>query len=111
MRSMIAVLCLLFALTACNSTQVPVVQSDVTKAATAIAAACQDANTAASAAAPFAPLTPVIPAITLYVQAGCGTADAIAALVAKTVDDPTTVAWAENLATELNSAIAAVKKL
>jgi hypothetical protein len=86
------------------------VQGAVSSMASKVEAACVDANTAATDAKPFAAV-PAVSDIISFVTAGCSTADAIAALTVKAVDDPTTVAWAESLATDLKNAVAEIKKL
>lgn len=82
------------------------VQADQSKIQTAIDAACVDVNSAMALAAPF-DAVPQVAAITTYGAASCGTATAISALVTKAVNDPTTIQWAENLATQIKSALPA----
>ena len=84
------------------------VQTDVSSVATMVESACKDVNVAASLAAPFS-IVPQIGAVLTFANASCGGADAIAALTVKAVNDPSTVAWAEGLATTINTAVANLK--
>ena len=104
----------MFGLAACSSTQtstdVAKVQGAVTTVASQVESACGVAAAAASVAQPFAAV-PAVGDILSFEAAACGTAPVVAGMVAKAVVDPTTVAWIENLATELNTAMADVKKI
>lgn len=103
-------------LTACSTgagtpqTTVAGVQNTQQAIQTAIGTACQDVNAASALAAPFAGV-PQVAGVLTFATASCGTADAIAALVTKAVTDPTTIAWAENLASQLKAAVAAISAL
>lgn len=90
--------------------QVVTVQTDVGKVAAAVESVCGDALGAAQLASPFS-LIPQVAGVLTFVNASCGSADAIAALTVKAVNDPSTVAWAEGLATMLKSDVAALKTL
>lgn len=92
-------------LLACTPQDAANVQALQTKIQNAINMACADATTAAGFAAPFAS-DPTVTSILGYVEAGCGTATAVAALVTKAVNDPGTIAWTENLAGQLQTAVA-----
>jgi hypothetical protein len=77
-------------------------QSVVAQAATDIGAACGAVNAAAGFAAPFSAI-PQVGSILMFATASCGGADAIAALTAKAINDPSTVAWAQNLAAQIKT--------
>lgn len=85
----------------------PAVSADQAKISTAIETACTDVTSAAALAAPFAAGSPSLASVLTFATASCGSADAVAALATKAVNDPTTVAWAENLAAELKAALPA----
>jgi hypothetical protein len=101
-------------LAACTATQIAnapaKVQGTVSRVAADIEGACMVAKTAAGIAAPFGAV-PAVAGIMVYVEAACATEPAVAALVVKAVNDPSTVAWAQNLATDLSAAVAKVKSL
>lgn len=92
------------------SAGVATVQVDQAKIASAVTGACGDATAAASLAAPFSAI-PQVAGVLTFITAGCGTADAVAALTTKAVNDPSTIAWAEGLAAQVQSAVTAVKAL
>jgi hypothetical protein len=120
MHKRIALIAALFgALVACSATSTTqtnmdasakTVQVDQSKIAAAVTTACSDATTAAGFAAPFSAV-PEVAGVVTFVNAGCGTADAVSALVSKAVNDPSTIAWAEKLAGQVNTAVSAAKKL
>jgi len=95
-------------LASCSATQLATVQNDSTVISSAISAACTDVTAASNLAAPFVAV-PAIAVVLSYATASCSGATAIAALVTKAVNDPTTVAWAENLAVELKALVAQIK--
>lgn len=97
----------LFLLASCSAVDVANTTNTIQ---TAITTACNDVNAAVTLAAPFSGV-PQVGAVLDYAIASCGTAEAIDGLVTKALTDPTTVAWAENLAVDLKTAVAAVKNL
>jgi hypothetical protein len=97
----VAALCLL---TGCTADQVASVQANQAKVQAAIQSACADVNSAAALAAPFSAI-PQIGAILDYATASCATANAMAALTSKAVNDPATVAWAQNLAAQIRAIV------
>lgn len=101
----------LFALAGCSITPADVTTAQATQAkiASAVTGACADANAAAALAAPFAAV-PQVAGVLTFIEAGCATADAVAALTTKAVNDPSTIAWAEGLAGQVNGAVATVKQ-
>jgi len=84
------------------------VQVEQAKIEAAIREGCAVANMAAAVAAPFA-AAPMVAGVLVYVHAGCGTAEAVAALTTKAVHDPGTIAWVTQLAETLNNAVRAVR--
>lgn len=109
------------ALSACEAPAVgppaaPVIPTaDITSAQTTVASAtakinavCGPVSAATSLAAPFSAV-PAVGALISFGSASCGSAEAIAALVGKAVNDPTTIAWAENLAGQITTAVSAAK--
>lgn len=93
-------------LSACSAPQVAQVQNGQATVAAAIQTACGDVNAAAALAAPFSAI-PQVGAILDYATASCVGANAVAALVTKAINDPTTIAWTENLATQIKAIIPA----
>lgn len=81
------------------------VQVDQTKIEAAIDASCTAANAAAAIAAPFASV-PQVAGVLTFVSAGCGTSEAVAALVTKAVNDPGTIAWTQKLVSDVQTAVA-----
>lgn len=81
-------------------------QAVVTQAANDIGTACGAVNAAASVAAQFATI-PQVGSVLMFATASCGGAGAIAALTAKAINDPSTVAWAQNLAAQIRELAAA----
>ena len=104
MRLMYAtpLVCLLFGCTPQDAAKVEATQA---KIESAINRACADANAAAALAAPFA-FDPKVAGVMVYVQGSCAAGNAIAALTTKAVNDPATIAWAQNLAGMLKTATA-----
>jgi hypothetical protein len=100
----------LLALAGCavTPTDVTTAQTTQAKIASAVTGACADANAAAALAAPFA-VVPQVAGVLTFITAGCAGAGAVAALTTKAVNDPSTIAWAEGLAGQVNGAVAAVK--
>ena len=90
--------------------QITTVQTDQAAVQAKIDAVCGDASAAASLATPFAAI-PAVGDILTFESASCGSAEAVSAMVSKALADPTTVEWVEGLATELKTAMAAVKSL
>jgi hypothetical protein len=97
---------ILFLLAACSAEEVAKVQGGQAAVQAAISGACADVNAANALAAPFS-IIPQVGAIMDYGTAACGGATAVAALVTKAVNDPTTVAWTQNLAAQIKAAIPA----
>ena len=90
--------------------QITTVQTDQAAVQAKVDAVCGDASAAASLATPFAAI-PMVGDILTFESASCGSAEAVSAMVSKAMADPTTVEWVEGLATELKTAVAAVKSL
>lgn len=93
---------------ACTPQQLATVQTDQAKIEAAIVEGCQAVNAAATVAAPFSAV-PQVGAILAFAQAGCGTAGAVAGLITKAVNDPSTIAWVQRLAEQLREAVATVR--
>ncbi len=119
MRNLFLTTALIAVLAACSTTPitsaivaagVTTVQVDQAKIQAAVVGACGDATTAAAVASPFA-FVPQVAGVITFINGGCGTADAVAALVTKAVNDPATIAWAEGLAAQVKAAVASVKFL
>lgn len=89
---------------ACTSQQVGQVQGGQAKIEAAIVEACGVANAAAALAAPYSAI-PAVAGVIIYVQAGCGTAQAVAGLVTKAVNDPSTIAWVMKLSATLRDIV------
>lgn len=81
---------------------VEAVQANVAKAASDVNQVCGVVNTAAGVASVFSAYPPVA-ALEAFATVSCGSAEAVAALVQKAVNDPSTVAWAQDLATKLRA--------
>jgi hypothetical protein len=90
----------------CSQQQVAQVQTTQTDVQAAVQTACTDVNAAAALAAPFSAI-PEVGGALVYATASCATADAVAAMATKAVDDPTTIAWLDNLASEIKAAVPA----
>lgn len=99
-------------LTACSAQQIQTAATDISTIATSVQTACTAVNTTASGiqASPLA-LIPEVSGVIPYVTAACGTADAVASMVQKAVDDPNTIAWIENLNADLIADVNAIKSL
>lgn len=78
------------------------VQADVAKAASNVNQVCGVVNTAAGVASVFSAYPPVA-ALEAFAAGSCGSAEAVTALVQKAVNDPATIAWAQDLATKLQT--------
>lgn len=96
-------------LAACTPQQVATVQTDQAKIEAAIVEGCGVVNAAAAAAAPFAAV-PQVGAILTFATASCATGSAVAGMVTKAVNDPSTVAWVQRLGDQLREAVAAVRR-
>lgn len=91
-------------LMSCTAAQVATATLDLATAQTAVASVCKDVLAANAMAAPLAAV-PQVGAIMDYGTAACGTETAVAALVAKAMADPSTITWAETLATQIKAAV------
>lgn len=94
------------ALTACSSAQVASgvskAQTDTASLQTSLNAACATIAAVEGTANAFgASVIPQATVIEGYAAGACLAGQATAAIVSAAVNDPTTVAWVENLATEL----------
>ena len=91
-------------LVACTAAQVATANLDLATAQTVVASVCKDVLAANAVAAPLAAV-PQVGAIMDYGTAACGTEEAVAALVQKAMADPTTIPWAETLATQIKASV------
>ena len=102
----------LLAIGGCTQAQIDSVfttaKADQAKIETAIGAGCAGVNAAAAVAAPFSAV-PQIAALLGFATASCATAPAVAALVTKAVNDPSTELWVQQLAAQINSEVMRVK--
>lgn len=109
-RSYVAAGTFVISLSACSTSQQTTAESDITNVANSVQAACTTVNATASVIgnSPLS-LVPQVAGVLPYVTASCGTAAAISAMVAKAASDPTTVAWIQNLNSDLTTDISAAK--
>ena len=92
----------------CTPAQFTRAQALQAKIEAATVEACGVANQVAAIAAPFSGV-PQVAGMLSFVSAGCGTSEAVAALVTKALNDPSTIAWTQHLADQLREAIAKVR--
>jgi hypothetical protein len=90
----------------CTDAQVAAVQVDVGKVQVALNSACADVAQAEAMANAFGvAMIPQAATIEGFIGGSCVAGQATAALVAKAINDPATVAWTEGLATALKSTL------
>ena len=111
-RNVLAISAFLAILTACSAPQVAssvtTVQSDAAKVQTALNSACTDVS-AAEAAVGVLGAVPAVNNVEAYANSACVAGQATAAIVSAALNDPTTVAWVEQLAAQLLALKAQVK--
>ncbi len=91
---------------ACTPAQIQTAQTDVTAVQAGLAGACADVAQAEAMANTFGvALVPQAATIEGFIGGSCVAGQATAALVSKAVNDPSTVAWTENLATQLKGTL------
>ena len=105
-RFVLAAAALAAILSACSAPQVAQVQTDVAKVTTALNTACADVQ-AAEGVVGIAGALPAINNLEAYANSACTVAGATSEIVTKAVNDPTTIAWVQNLATQIKAAIPA----
>lgn len=111
-RNVLAISAFLAFLTACSSAQVAsgVTKAQATQAQVQVAlnGACAQVQ-AAEAIVGIAGMVPTVNNIEAYANSACIGAVATSAIVTAALNDPTTISWVENLATQLQAAVAAAK--
>jgi hypothetical protein len=112
---------LMFAMSACAPAGAPApqvispvavqkTQGEVASVVDAVDRVCGEVNMVSAFAAPFS-IVPEVSALVAFGAASCGSAQAVTALAQKAVNDPETIAWAQDLAAKLQAAAAAAKTI
>lgn len=102
MRKLFLVAALAVGLAACSSAQVQTAQNDVTTVTAALNTACVAVQAAESAVGVVGAL-PAVNNIEAYANSACSVGQATSVIIGKAINDPSTVAWVENLANELQA--------